>query len=519
MRIKLHHRLSFQQAKYGVFIAFILGVSFSLFQIYLDFHKERSSFHETVHQVLLTVKSSATQATYTLDKELAREVVKGLLAYSPIVKASILDDQGNALAFLKKPKDEVILHQKLRSFLGDFENFKVPLYLEINKKTLIGEIHIQVDNYSSSTHFLQRSIITIFGGLLRNLLLAICFIFVFNKITTKPLFVMAASLPEINPQTPEQSRIILPKGHEHDELGLLVTHINQTLERIETNTISLHKTEAALEEQILFINTLTNAIPNPIFYKNIEGQFIGCNYAFETLIGKSINEIQGKTVFDIFPAEMAELYHKKDLEVLDSQQAQLYESIILDKDQQIHNALFHKAVFYKDKEIAGTVATLIDISQRKEVEKALRERLRYEEELAECSKTLFFSDDAFALDSALHHLLKASSASRVYIFQNFNDHLKLETQVKKSTNTPSVPSVIPKEGLPENLKKTVSQGQIYEYHQVQDHPDTYILKQYQIQSLLIFPIILDGKLWGFIGFDDCTQVRAWKKEDIRILRT
>ena len=40
-----------------------------------------------------------------------------------------------------------------------------------------------------------------------------------------------------------------------------------------------------------------------------------------------------------------------------------------------------------------------------------------------------------------------------------------------------------------------------------------------IRSNLVVPITVEGKLWGHIGFDDCTTERAWSSAEIDILRT
>lgn len=49
------------------------------------------------------------------------------------------------------------------------------------------------------------------------------------------------------------------------------------------------------------------------------------------------------------------------------------------------------------------------------------------------------------------------------------------------------------------------------------------LKEYfgrlKLLSTLIVPIMLDGKYWGRIGFDDCTKERKWTETEIGILKT
>ena len=48
--------------------------------------------------------------------------------------------------------------------------------------------------------------------------------------------------------------------------------------------------------QLLFLQTLLDAIPNPIFYKDSNRLFLGCNSTFESFVGMRSEEIIGKSV-------------------------------------------------------------------------------------------------------------------------------------------------------------------------------------------------------------------------------
>lgn len=50
-------------------------------------------------------------------------------------------------------------------------------------------------------------------------------------------------------------------------------------------------------------------------------------------------------------------------------------------------------------------------------------------------------------------------------------------------------------------------------------PTKELLESQDILSLLICPIMLGGKLWGFVGFDDCRTPRQWPAIEVTLLRT
>ena len=51
------------------------------------------------------------------------------------------------------------------------------------------------------------------------------------------------------------------------------------------------------KEEKNFFKNLIDTIPEPVFYKNKEGKYLGCNKAFADFLAMSSEEIIGKTVF------------------------------------------------------------------------------------------------------------------------------------------------------------------------------------------------------------------------------
>jgi PAS domain S-box-containing protein len=130
--------------------------------------------------------------------------------------------------------------------------------------------------------------------------------------------------------------------------------------------------EEALEEQLNFLQTLIDTIPNPIFYKDVSGKYSGCNLAFEKYIGLSKQDIIGKTVFDMAPFELATKYNEKDQALFRQPGEQVYESAVRFADGSLHQVIFNKATFFKtDGTVGGLVGVMLDITERKRNEEQL----------------------------------------------------------------------------------------------------------------------------------------------------
>lgn len=117
---------------------------------------------------------------------------------------------------------------------------------------------------------------------------------------------------------------------------------------------------------------IIDALPIPIFYRDLKGVYKACNLAQEKLLGLPKSQIIGKTVFDIQPYEIAEIYAKRDQELFDSPGDQIYEAKFRDVTGVLHDVVFNKAVIRNNQgEITGIVGSIFDITERKKAERKL----------------------------------------------------------------------------------------------------------------------------------------------------
>jgi len=127
--------------------------------------------------------------------------------------------------------------------------------------------------------------------------------------------------------------------------------------------------EKKLYQNLHFTQTLLKAIPIPIFYKDQQGRYLGCNPAFSQITGVSQQTLKGKTVRDLWPGEQAELFHKKDLELIKNKQHQVYETTLKDENGNIRSCIFSKDVFYNEHGfVKGIIGAITDLTEKKHQE-------------------------------------------------------------------------------------------------------------------------------------------------------
>lgn len=133
------------------------------------------------------------------------------------------------------------------------------------------------------------------------------------------------------------------------------------------------RAERDLREQLHFRQVLIDSIPAPIFFKNTNGVFLGCNKAFESFSGLVQNEVIGKTMADLASNSISERFVEADKELFQHGGTQIYESSISFADGALHDVIFYKATFNNiDNTLGGLVGMILDITERKQTEEKLR---------------------------------------------------------------------------------------------------------------------------------------------------
>ncbi len=131
--------------------------------------------------------------------------------------------------------------------------------------------------------------------------------------------------------------------------------------------------EEVKRSRALFASVL-EAIPIPVFFKDREGRYLGCNSAFAGFIGSTVEEIIGKTVHDFYDPDICRELLVQDGIVLEERCLKTFKTDAVRSDGSTRKVIVYMTVFPGfGNEPGGVVGAVVDLTERILAETDLRE--------------------------------------------------------------------------------------------------------------------------------------------------
>lgn len=155
-----------------------------------------------------------------------------------------------------------------------------------------------------------------------------------------------------------------------DDVALCLARTRRAIERAR----GAQTEHACLAMERDYLQACIDNLPAPIFFKNADGIYVGCNDAFAEFIGSAPDGVVGRSVFDVAPEALAQRYQAADDELLERGGTQVYESEVCHSGGTRRHVVFHKAAIKGgDGRVRGIAGAILDITERKTLEARLTE--------------------------------------------------------------------------------------------------------------------------------------------------
>lgn len=177
------------------------------------------------------------------------------------------------------------------------------------------------------------------------------------------------------------------------------------------------RSEVALQESQAFFNSFMDNSPAVAFMKDDQGRYVYVNKPFESLFGKSLQTLKGKTSFDWLPSEFARRTHDHDLKVLETGISEEVLETVATQDGTPHQWLVFKfpTTDASGKRYVGGVG--VDVTARREAEEALKQQAQREAMTHRISQAVRCSlDSRKVFRTAAHELGAYLNVDRCSLF-------------------------------------------------------------------------------------------------------
>lgn len=271
--------------------------------------------------------------------------------------------------------------------------------------------------------------------------------------------------------------------------------------------------EGASDTALARLASFPELIPNPIIETDLEGNLIYLNPA-ATLKFPRLREL-GKD-------------HPILAGILTEVKKQKVNSFV--REIQFAQEVFEQSVhFLPESDLIRTYITR-DITEQKKAEVELYQRDRLLQAVAEAANYLLVEMDyETGIEKALAVLGIAAEADRAYLFKNHFHPLTGEIAVSLQSEWTRSPLPSSRHHWQNQLYNSPALSRWYTILSngesingiTRDFSPTEqeLLTQDGIKSLLLVPLRLEEKFWGYLGLADCTQERIWSQHEESTLLT
>lgn len=159
------------------------------------------------------------------------------------------------------------------------------------------------------------------------------------------------------------------------EVKSRTAELDLTVQQLRNEIIEKDRAREALNNNSDLLEAIIESIASPLFFKDENGLYLGCNSLFSNFLGLTKQQIIGSSVYDVAPPELAEVYHRADMDLMESRGTQTYEAQVRYADGSVHDIVFNKStILHSDGLVGGLVGVMLDITALKKAE-AEKEKL------------------------------------------------------------------------------------------------------------------------------------------------
>jgi len=154
------------------------------------------------------------------------------------------------------------------------------------------------------------------------------------------------------------------------------TLLGETLSDVSSELISIEKyleeKSSAKKSEHLFLEKILNSFTDPLFVKDRRHRYVLINAAESKLAGRRPDEMIGKTCYDFFPSEQADIFWEMDEAVFTTGRESVNEEYVTDGQGIVHIMVTKKTLYVDEAGNQFLVGIARDITKSKRLDEQLK---------------------------------------------------------------------------------------------------------------------------------------------------
>ncbi len=358
----------------------VLVVVITLFLLGAEYVHTKTEVRQELETLGTTLQSGLEQALWEMNVSQMQSIMVGSVQLSIVVGVHIEDNYGDSIGqigqvFNKQGKAIVVNQEGIQaresSAAGLFWH-NIPLvYTRGTQEFPVGMVII----YSNSGVVFERIrfgfLLVLFAAVIQVIAFWMLFLWISRTRLSRPLAELTYATGQLDLDNLENINIRVHTSG-RNELKILEETFNAMVQKLLEARITLYEYANALNENRQQLQDILNNAPAVIFMKDAEGRYLLINRQYELLFHISKSEIIGKTDYEIFPKDMADVFSHNDQQVITAQ-CHVEVEEYAPHDDGIHTYL---SVKFPLRDATGRMYAVCgiatDISERKEAEEHIR---------------------------------------------------------------------------------------------------------------------------------------------------